>query len=279
MSKESESNSRIGFRQGLITSFLNNTSLNYEAFNSENLDRVRELLESGKIVGAILDHKSYADFTSGAAVVVKEGLHDLVSRATVVMSTKYNDNPLTKFFVKEIAGVLGINIRWVVPHTMGNDKRGQTMNLEAIEDIQNEEDGKVDIITPEGTRSNDGKMKPARWGAADLWHGRGDRYIFPIAIEGSENQWPRGKGSFIYYWRRGRKEHQIKVIFGEPAPVEHVDRVAEAYAQGNPEKLKSLRVDIPMLLIAQLHHDPKYIGTYYLQLEEDLRTREIPQEL
>lgn len=58
-----------------------------------------------------------------------------------------------------------------------------------------------------------------------------------------------------------------------------MDRVAETYAQGNPEKLKSLKVDIPMLLIAQLHQDPTYRGAYYTQLKEDLDGHEISQGL
>ena len=268
----------MGFCQRQITRFLHKVSLNYEVHGSENLDRVREFLGEGKIIAAILDHKSYADFFSGAAVVVKEGIQDLVSRARVVMSAKYKDKLLTRSGISAITGALGLEVLWVVSHTMENDDREGTINTEAVGGVQDEEDGKIDIITPEGTRS-DGEMKPARWGSANFWHGRGERYILPIAIEGSEKQWPRGMGSFVYYWRKGRKEHQIKVIFGEPIPVEYLDRVAETYAQGNPEKLKSLRVDIPMLLIAQLHQDPKYKGTYYVQLKDDLDAREISQGL
>lgn len=273
MSNETIGRPEMGFRQRRITKFLRDVALNYEALGSENLNRVRQLLDEGKIVGAILDHKSYADFGSGSAVVVKEGLEDLVGRARVVMATKYKDKLLIKLFVNAVAGAMGLKIQWVVSHTMDNDKREQAMNSEAIENIQNEEDGRVDIVTPEGTRSKDGKMQPARWGAANFWHGAGERYILPIAMEGSENQWPRGVGGTIYYFRKGRKEHQIKVIFGEPVPVDYLDKVAEAYAQGNPEKLISLRVDIPMLLIANLHKtcgDSKYTEGYYQDLSEEL---------
>lgn len=165
MSKESESNSKMGFRQRLTTSFLSKALLNYEALGSENLDRARELLGEGKIIATILDHKSYADFSSGAAVVVKEGIQDLVKRARVVMSAKYKDKLLTRLATNALVGAIGLEVLWVIPHTMENDGREKTMNTEVVGEVQNEEDGKIDIITPEGTRS-DGTMKPARWGSS-----------------------------------------------------------------------------------------------------------------
>jgi 1-acyl-sn-glycerol-3-phosphate acyltransferase len=54
------------------------------------------------------------------------------------------------------------------------------------------DDGRVLIVFPEGTRSRDGKLQPAKEGATVLAV-RSGAPILPVAIAGSHRFWPRGK--------------------------------------------------------------------------------------
>ena len=134
------------------------------------------------------------------------------------------------------------------------------------------------VMAPEGTRVKDGSMTTGRYGASEYWHGNGQRHLLPVAIEGTEKQWPRGALGFFKYFGGGFRI-KSRFIVGEPVPVVNVDEAAEAYAGGRDnEEFTRLKTDLAMFLIAQLHQDPKYKGTYYVQLEEDLRSREIAQD-
>ncbi|GEM_PF-5690314 len=246
--------------------------LNYEFIGGENIEKARELLAQGVTVVAILDHKSFADLVSGAMVTVKEGFDDLVKKANIIAKITY----VEKFPSEQL--LRNFNFRPVVPHTMPDYPNRDEINAEAKRWAQALPEGSILITAPEGTRVKDGSMTTGRYGASEYWHGNGERYLLPVAIEGTEKQWPRGALGFFKYFGGGFRI-KSRFIVGEPVPVVNVDEAAEAYAGGRDnEEFTRLKTDLAMFLIAQLHQDPKYKGTYYVQLEEDLKSREITQD-
>ena len=270
MSKESESGRNFfSAPGGLLSRF----PLNYEFTGRENIDIARELLAQGVTVVAILDHKSFADLISGAMITVKEGFDDLVKEANIIAKITY----VERFPSKQL--LRNFKFRAVVPHTMPDYPNRDKINAEARRWAQALPEGSILVTAPEGTRVRDGSMTAGRHGASEYWHGNGERYLLPVAIEGTEKQWPRGALGFFIYFGGGFRI-KSRFIIGSPVPVVDVDEAAEVYAGGRDnEEFTRLKTDLAMLLIARLHQDPKYKGTYYVQLEEDLSSREIPQNL
>ncbi|MEK7502131.1 MAG: 1-acyl-sn-glycerol-3-phosphate acyltransferase [Patescibacteria group bacterium] len=246
--------------------------LNYEFAGGENIDKARELLARGITVVAILDHKSFADLISGAMVTVKEGFDDLVKKANIIAKITYVEGFPSRQLLRNF------KFRPVVPHTMPDYPSRDEINAEAKRWVQELPEGSILVMAPEGTRVKDGSMTVGRYGASEYWHGNGQRHLLPVAIEGTEKQWPRGALGFFKYFGGGFRI-KSRFIVGEPVSVVNVDEAAEAYAGGRDnEEFTRLKTDLAMFLIAQLHQDPKYKGTYYVQLEEDLRSREIAQD-
>jgi 1-acyl-sn-glycerol-3-phosphate acyltransferase len=69
------------------------------------------------------------------------------------------------------------------------------------------------LLFPEGERSIDGRPKPSKR-SVGLLAARLNVPIYPIAIDGFYDAWPRGEGF--------RKFATLKVSFGDPIfPVEH----------------------------------------------------------
>lgn len=235
--------------------------LNYEIIGKENISCGRELIADGKILIAALDHRSYADMATGAFVAISEGFDDLVKNANIIVKISYvkdfPTNLLPQYF----------NIWPVVPHTMPNYPNREEINKAAISKAQNLADGSILVITPEGARSGEASMQSARHGSERFWHGRGERYILPIAIEGTEKQWPRKIGlvaGFMYYAWFGRLKAS-RFIFGEPVAVSKIDNLAQRLSGDDVSKLSTLRTDLAMGEIARLHlasGDPKYAGRY-----------------
>lgn len=247
--------------------------LNYEYIGGENMDKVRELLAQGITIVAILDHKSFADIVSGSMITVKEGFDDLVKEASIILKITYT----TKFPSKQL--MKNFKYRPVVPHTMPDYPNRDEINAEAKKFAQELPGGSILVITPEGTRVKEGSMTAGRYGASEYWHGDGERWILPIAIEGTEKQWPRGSFGPVKYFLGGFRR-KARVIIGEPVLATNLDKVAEVYAGGaDNEEFTRLKTDLAMLLIANLHQDPKYKGDYYISLQRDLDSREISQNL
>lgn len=255
MGKESEPRQ---FRSRLIQRFLSRrlkeANVNYEVVGVENLNRVRELLENGASITAELNHPAYADLPTGAAIVLKEGLDDLMPRSRVAIADRYVNNPLLAIPVRGLCWVIGLKTLAVKSHRFGGDKKNPKMNAEALRKIREDAPGTIAIATPEGTHTG-GEMKAARWGAARWWEGRD--YLEPVALRKTEAQWRGGLLGFVRYIRKGRKEERATVIFGEPVLVENMERVAEVYTQGDPDPkaLRRNRVDFPTLLIVNLHNE------------------------
>jgi len=246
--------------------------LNYELIGGENISKVRELLKEGAIITAIIDHKSFADLISGAVITVKEGFDDLVKKANIIIKITY----VEKFPSKQL--LKNFNFKPVVPHTMKDYPNRDQINREAKDWAQHLPGGSLLITAPEGTRVKEGRMRAGRLGAADFWHGNGQRYLLPVALEGTEKQWPRGAFGPVKYFAGGFRR-KMKILIGEPVRVENLDKAAEVYAAGDNEDFLKLKTDLAMLLIANLHQDQKYKGEYYIQLQEELDSKEISKNL
>lgn len=247
--------------------------LNYEFIGAENIARVRELLAQGITIVAEIDHKTFADMISGTMAVVKEGFDDLVKKANIIAKITYTE----KFPSNKV--LKNFNVRPVVPHTMHDYPNRDEINEEARRFAQELPAGSILVTAPEGTRVEKGSMESGRRGASEFWHGTGERWILPIAIEGTEKQWSRGAFGFFKYFGGGFRK-KARFIVGAPVPVSNLDKAAEVYAGGTDnEEFTRLKTDLAMLLIAELHQDPKYKGAYYTELKEDLDSREISQAL
>ena len=284
MSKEGEQ----PFRGNFIQRRLQRADLNYEVIGLENLTGVNKvtgeekaynlkaLLDQGETATVVPNHPSYADFPTGAAIVAKEGLEEFMG--TLVVSKKYTNNPLIGPPIRVMAFGLGLRLESVNPHKYGGDKKNLKMNLKARKKVQ---ESQVGIAVMEGGHSPE--MQSARWGSVCWWEGKS--YFVPVAFRGTDKQWSGSLFNLPYYLRKGRKEHKATLIIGEPVRVSYLERVAEVYAQGDPDPnaLKRNRVDFPMLLIANLHNeyvrqrdledDPeetKYTKGYY-----EIRLREL----
>ncbi len=235
--------------------------LNYSMVGEEYIAEARKLLAQKKTVVAALDHHGYADLTSGACVGLKRHFDDLVQYAAIVMSVRYLKNFPTNFLPEYF------NVIPVVPHTMPDYPNREEINRQAIEKAQNIPDGSLLVVTPEGTSNRQAAMLEVRFGSERFWHGVGERSLIHIAIEGSEEQWPRGlgvAGGGAYYFAYGRWFKKIKFIFGEPTPVETIDSIAQRLAK-NPEDFERLKSEVVMAGIARLHiekGDSKYAGRY-----------------
>ncbi len=237
------------------------TPLNYTIEGKEYITQARGLLSEGKIVVPVLDHRGFADLVTGACVAIKEDFDDLVQVADIVMKMSYLQtfptNLLPKYF----------RIIPVVSHTMADYPNRDEINGQAIERAQNLADGSLLIITPEGTRSGQVGIQEARYGSERFWHGRGERYVLPLAVEGSERQWPRKLGMVAggaYYNFYGRFKN-ARFIFGEPKGVEYYDSIAERLAAGNPDDFARLKTEVVMAEIARLHLEKgraEYAGRY-----------------
>lgn len=235
--------------------------LNYEIVGAEHIETARELIASGKILVAALDHRSYADMASGAFVAIKWGFNDLVQKAHIVMKVSYLEHFPTSLLPHYF------DVWPVVPHTLSNYPNRDEINRASIEKAESLKGGSIIVITPEGTRSGETPMQEARYGAERFWHGRGERFILPIAIEGTEKQWPRklglAAGAFYYAWI-GRLVNS-RFIFGAPVAVSELDALALELAQGDDANLPKLRTDLVMGEIARLHlveKRPEYAGKY-----------------
>lgn len=71
-------------------------------------------------------------------------------------------------------------------------------------------------IFPEGTRSPDGRLQPAKSGVIKLAL-RLDRPILPVALDGFYDAWPRG--ALLPRWRPA----PCRIAFGEPLVLEEAD--------------------------------------------------------
>lgn len=245
--------------------------VNSKVINPENLDAIRDLLKNGKIVTAAIDHKSYADVYTLVATSFQDGFNDLVERATFVIGVRYS----RKFPISLVKGV--VRIVDVVPH---KDKTkfpdSDTINQLAIQKAHNAGPGSLWAIAPEGARS-DGPMESGRFGAKEFWHGEDDstenRFVIPIAIEGTEDQWPKGKKG-LYFLREGR-HIEASFIFGKPVKVADVDQLASELARGDEELFKRYQVEVVMGLIAAQHLSGKYPGQALTKIAKIVRAHHL----
>lgn len=291
MGKESEPQQRGNWLQKRIRNWLSRRSLNYEIIGVENLTGIypqtgenkpynlKELLAQGETATVLPNHPGRADFPTFAAVVAKEEeLQPFMG--TLVMSNRYTNSLIMGPIVRVIAYGLGLDIESVNPHKYGGDKKNLKMNIKAREKVRQSQ---VGIAVMQGTHS--AEMQSARWGSVCWWEEKS--YIDPVAFRGTDIQWSGSLLTIPYYWRKGKTEHKATVIIGEPVRVSYLERVAEVYAQGDPEPdpnaLRRYRVDFPNLLIANLHREyvrerglednpeeTKYTKGYYDDLSQKL---------
>lgn len=246
----------------------------YEAYGLENIEEIKRLLEEENNVFATPDHRSLADTASGAVIAFKEkgAFGNLIHDAVFIISLKYLKNKVSDFFLR------GINIIPMFSPTMEEDPRKREVNWAGIRAVRDRPDGTLFIITPEAERNKTGKMQKARRESSSFWHIKKNAYIFPIAFEETEVQWPPGKKGTLYYWFGGGMLHKMRVVFGKPYSVEEMDKLVNHLAQEHAEfDRKQLSVDMAMRAIAILHltqGDKKYVeGSYYEDLMRDLSSK------
>ena len=228
---------------------------NARLVGAENIDLTRKLLSDGWIVTAAGDHKSLADIYTIFSAALEYKFNDLPENARVVMGVKWTRKFPTSL-VKRILDVVE-----TVPSSIPKDKfpDRDAINQRAFDQSHNSPDGRFWIVTPEGTRT-DGVMEEGKLGSKEFWHGADNstegRLILPVAVEGTENQWPKEEG-FRYFLKKGRFNEAI-FIFGKPVKVEDVDELAFDLAKGDEELFKVYQVQVVMVLIASQHLSSMY---------------------
>ena len=110
-------------------------------------------------------------------------------------------------------------------------KSGEGEDIKSIRElIRLLKDGHWVVVFPEGTRTEDGSLRPAETGASFL-AAKSGAYIQPVYIDGSFEAFPRSAKWF--------RRHPIKVYFGEPfIPAEDKELLhAENHYQAVGEKI------------------------------------------
>lgn len=247
---ERENFRRSEFLYRKARGLLNRFPANAKLVGEENIDHVRNLLSDGWIVTAAGDHKSLADMYTVYSAAIKYGFSDLPENGNIVMGVKWT----RKFPTSLIKRVL--RVTETVPSSVPAEKfpDRDEINQRAFEAHHNSPPGKLWMVTPEGTRS-DGIMEQGRQRTIEFWHGKDGstdgRMLLPVAVEGTERQWPKGKG-LIYFLRKGRHEEAL-FIFGKPIEVAEIDKVALELAQGDVGLFRQYQIDVVMALIAAQH--------------------------
>ncbi|OGD93870.1 hypothetical protein A3F02_02115 [Candidatus Curtissbacteria bacterium RIFCSPHIGHO2_12_FULL_38_9b] len=158
---------------------------------------------------------------------------------------------------------------------MVNHPRQNEINRSALRTARNLDNGTLIVLTPEATRIKSGKMEKARKETASFWHSNNQIHLFPIAVEGTEKQWPSGTLGTLKYWTGiGPIFSKARFIFGEPIRVDKLKSLVVACNDGDRHNNKQFEVDLAMRQIAILHHtygNPFYAkGSYYDSFMENL---------
>ena len=168
-------------------------------------------MPKGKPFIIAANHSSYFDIFIPAVLVIRRVNKDI--RALV--NSYYWNNFLTKYF---------LNIWQAIPVFVDKEKNSKQKNKLAFEkasDYLKKND--LVMIFPEGTRSNDGKLKKAYTGVARLAL-KSKAPVLPIGIIGAHKVLPKGKafprfvrcevniGKLIYFEKYYSKKTSKKML-------------------------------------------------------------------
>jgi 1-acyl-sn-glycerol-3-phosphate acyltransferase len=101
------------------------------------------------------------------------------------------------------------------------------------ETIRRLQEGNVLNIYPEGTRTEDGEIRPIEKGVA-LVIRRANATVVPVAIDGSFQSWPKGQKLF--------HRHPIRVLYGKPMELNGMK--GEQIVQELDQTLRSLLAEL-----------------------------------
>jgi len=237
-----------------------------EINGTENLDTARELLEQGKFIADAYEHLGVADPITGIHGLYRSGHGDLAEACVYVMKITYVSGRV-KDLVPRVLRVVP-----VVPPSLPDYPKAEAINAQAKRVVQSMTSGVV-AVSPIPGRKIPQKLDEAHWGAADFWHPRGEAFVIPTAISGTNKQFPRGvlkiPYGLPYYLSAGRYLHKARITFGEPIPVEKIDEVANRWSHGDERDEKRLRVELVMGVIADLHTEKGYTDRYREKKEKD----------
>lgn len=233
---------------------------------TENLELARQLLENGKFIADAYEHLGIADPITGIYGLFRSGYGDLAEKCIYVMKISY----VTGRFKDYIPRVL--RVLPVVPPSLPDYPQGKEINAQAKRVVQSMTSGIV-AVSPIPGRKIPHKLDEAHWGASDFWHPKGEAFVVPTAISGTNRQFPRGvlkmPYGLPYYLLAGRYLHKASITFGEPIPVEKLDEVARHWSGGDEREEKRLRVELVMGVIADLHTERSYKDRYRDKKESD----------
>lgn len=257
--------------------------LNLELYGRENLQKTLDILNEGGKTFITPDHRATADTTTTfiASTQFPEW-REIVDRSVTVIKNSYFDNPVTSFLLSGVRTVGAIS-----PSMIEADEDSSVVKREMVAAVRGLPGGNGVVLPPEVTRVTEGGIQQARREISVLWHhGKSDPasdkdvWFLPIAHEGTEQQWPRGKWGTPYYFLWGAQHVKVKYFIGEPYRLTDVMRIVDSFEGTRGEK-KQLEVDLVMMQVALLHinyGNPDYAGEYYPTLLARLQTMgiEIP---
>lgn len=215
----------------------------------KNLEKARELLESGGKLVLMANHLSNADAPVIALALKNAGFDDLSRKLVFLLGMKLVDNKVIRLGIDAYSHI----VVWpptMVPMTGEERMRAMATTKSSLRATKGaHEAGGILVIFPEGTRSRQHKL--AHGTAAIANYLEGERiYVVPVGISGTEKVLPIG--SFFPTWG------VVEVGFGEP--LDH-SQTLKGLTDVSRENRKQRIIDRYMIEIAKLLH-PQYRGVY-----------------
>lgn len=157
----------------------------------DHLDEVRSLLQQGKKVRGVANHRSNLDEPTIKRGFEQAGYKDIVDKLVYLLGTGIIDNPLSgrvRYAVRHIE----VWPKSRVPKDKKEKKRAMEMTRRSKIGVESvEKNGDVLFLFPEGTRTRTGFFGPAVPETAHFLRVQ-DAYLFPMALVLTDERYPVG---------------------------------------------------------------------------------------
>ncbi len=213
----------------------------------QNLEKIRELSNSGHPIIMVGNHRSNADAAALYAGLVKAGFEDLAKKIKYILGQRLKFDWKTRYLTR------GYSHIDVFPPTVSTDEREMRrmkaeMNSAAMKNAKDvlSNNGILGLF-PEGGRTKDGVMHdflPETMAFALLCE---DTYIAPFSLVGTDNVWPVGSS----VWHR----KDVGLNFAAPFSVDEV--VVGAGSGSEKRLLLARRAQIEVVKLSPVEYIPK----------------------
>lgn len=242
----------ITYIVGKITDFF---CKNLTVKSPENLDAIRESLNSGKSVILLANHSSHADHPLIVKMLRENGFKDLADRIVFIAGMKVKNEFLGRRFNDAYSHIL-VSTPTRDQVSDEENRKAQLVNLKGFSEINRLlNKGNLIVLYAEGTRSRDKKLLKAIPSVARYFENPNIKYLIPLGIQGANEILPIG--STI------PRIAEAKITVGEPVQPsmlfsEAVKYLPDEYKSSNIRDkdvrtlINELAIDLIMKKIASL---------------------------